>query len=107
MELLRKKPYVTADMIELSDGLRLVIAEMVDENVRCVIEANYAGHHALFDNEDEPGLIDVFLDTECEISVSLSLREIVKTTLAVRDSQTLLAGLAAELESLAALVRKA
>ena len=107
MELTKQEPYVTADMIELSDDLRAAIAAMVDDNVRSVIEANYATHHALFDDEDNPGTFDVYLDTEREIKVSLSLREIVETTLTVRDSSALLKGLAAELERLAALVREA
>jgi len=94
-------------MIELSDGLRAAIAAMVDENVRGVIEANYENHHALFDDEENPGTFDVYLDSEREIKVSLSLSEIVETTLAVRDSPSLLADLADELERLAKLVREA
>ena len=76
MEVTKQEPYVTADMIELTDGLRAAIAAMVDENVRGVIEANYTTHHAVFDDEDNPGAFDVYLDTEREIKVSLSLREI-------------------------------
>ena len=103
------RQYVTPDMIELSDGLRAAIAQMVDVNLRDIFKANFSSEpFAFFDDEGTPGKFSIGFrgDLGGEFAVSLSLCDIVDATLCTCDNLDLLEGLSAELERLAAIIRE-